>query len=82
MTKFNFTRGKKTPKGKPKVIRMITKEHDAYKIYLRGQELRKVKGLEFSKVLTEAEVKEATESLKNEKEIKTNAEKAVGDLFQ
>lgn len=66
-TKFNFKRGSKTPKGKPKVIRIITPEHDAYKIYLRGLELRKAKGLPFSSSLTTDEVKEATESFKSEK---------------
>lgn len=64
---FNFKRGARTPKGKPKVIRLITPEHEAYKIYLRGLELRKEKGLPFTKVLTEAEVKEAIESFKTEK---------------
>lgn len=65
-TKFNFKRGSKTPKGKPASIRIITKDHDAFKIYQRGLDLRREKGLPFSSVLTDAEVKEAMESLKNE----------------
>lgn len=72
MTKFYFTRGARTPKGKPKVTRMITKEHDAYQIYLKGLELRQKKGLPFSSKLTTAEVEEAIQSLKNEKVVNAN----------
>ncbi len=67
MEKFNFTRGSKTKKGKPKVIRLITPEHDAYKVYLRGLELRKQKGLPYTPNLTQEEVKEAIQSFKIEK---------------
>ena len=67
MTKFNFKRGKKTPKGKPKVTRVITPEHEAYKVYQRGLQLRKEKGLPYSYRLTQAELNEAIESLKTEK---------------
>ena len=68
MTKFNFSRGTKTPKGtKPRSTRMITPDHDAYKIYLRGLELRKAKGLPYLSNLTQNEVNEAIESFKSEK---------------
>ena len=39
--KFNYTPKSKTPKGSaPRPVRMITKDHDAYKIYLRAKELQ------------------------------------------
>lgn len=33
MTKFNFTRGTKTKKGKPPVVRGISPDHTIYPIY-------------------------------------------------
>jgi len=44
--KFNFTRGAKTPRGtKPRSTRMITKDHDAYKIYILAKQLQLADGM-------------------------------------
>ena len=41
MLRFNYSPGSKTPKGTmPLKTRIVTKDHDAYKLYLRGKELQ------------------------------------------
>jgi len=40
MKQFQFARGSKTKKGKPQAIRMVTPDHEMYKVYLKGKELQ------------------------------------------
>jgi hypothetical protein len=48
---FNYTPNSKTPKGtKPLSTRIITKEHSAYKIFLRGKDLQREDGIFNSRV--------------------------------
>lgn len=54
MTKFNFTRNSKTPKGELRVTRMLHKDHTIYPIYFD----------EYGRKRSEEEVKKIIQDLK------------------
>lgn len=51
MLRFRYSPGSKTPKGTmPLKTRIVTKDHNAYKLYLRGRELQESYGIHNSRV--------------------------------
>lgn len=61
MKKFNFKKGSSTKKGSIPVIRVISKDHTAYKVYQRALKLTG----RYSGPVSVEELKAAEESLNN-----------------
>ena len=47
---FNFAPGSKTKRGKPQSTRIVTPDHEAFKLYQKGKELQIADGIEDERV--------------------------------
>lgn len=65
--KFNFTRNSKTKKGKLNTVRSVTKDHEAYKVYLLAKKLQNEAG-NFNSIVKMEYVLQAEKLLKEKKD--------------
>lgn len=64
MAKYKeFTRTPRTKKGKIPSIRLVTPDHEAYQLFLKGKELQKQDGIENEDFVDPKYIKKAQEIL-------------------
>lgn len=69
LLRFNYKQNSKTPKGEIPSVRMITKDHDAYKVYLLAQQIQKQETGNYKTNVDKIYIQKAIDQIKNKKEV-------------